>query len=106
LFLSLLLRPAISTLFPYTTLFRSQPTAVKLLKSEALVHSPDLLERFKREGEALRQLNHPNIVKMLSAFEDNHQHYIVMEYDDIVDRKSTRLNSSHLGISYAVFCLK
>jgi predicted ATPase len=41
---------------------------------------PDILERFKREGEALRQLNHPNIVKMLDAVEEDAQHYLVMEY--------------------------
>jgi predicted ATPase len=58
----------------------NQLIALKLLKPEVLIYNPDLLERFKREGEALSQLNHPNIVKMLTAFEENNQHYIVMEY--------------------------
>jgi len=40
----------------------------------------DLIERFRREGEALRDLNHPNIVKLLDAIEDNDEHYLIMEY--------------------------
>lgn len=39
-----------------------------------------MLERFAREGDALRQLNHPNIVKMLAAIEEDGQYYLVMEY--------------------------
>ena len=39
-----------------------------------------LIERFKREGEALRQLNHPNIVKMLDAVTIHDKHYLIMEY--------------------------
>src|SRR5260221_7803506 len=57
-----------------------QPVAVKRLKSEALAESPDLIERFRREGEVLRQLNHPNIVKVLDTLEENNQYYLVMEY--------------------------
>src|SRR5258705_4775779 len=64
-------RPPRSTLFPYTTLFRS-PTVITCL---SLMMS-DVPQTFP---------------KLRWAF---------------VDRKSTRLNSSHLGISYAVFCLK
>ncbi len=52
--------------------------AVKALKTE-IAHA-EMIERFKREGEALRDLNHPNIVKMLDAFEHDGQHYLVMEY--------------------------
>ncbi|MBZ0308615.1 MAG: serine/threonine protein kinase, partial [Anaerolineae bacterium] len=55
------------------------PVAIKVLKN-SLQTEPDHLERFAREGEALRQLNHPNIVKILATFEENGQHYIVMEY--------------------------
>ena len=55
----------------------------------------DLIERFKREGEALRDLNHPNIVKMLDALEHNGQHYLIMEYvsgGDLADLlKASRL---------------
>lgn len=52
--------------------------AVKLLRPE--VTSDKTIERFRREGEALRDLNHPNIVKMLDMFEHDGQHYLVMEY--------------------------
>jgi serine/threonine protein kinase len=41
---------------------------------------PELVERFRREGEALRRLNHPNIVKVLAAVEETGQPYLVMEY--------------------------
>src|ERR1035441_10793295 len=60
----------------------NREVAIKVLP-EAVANDPDRLARFTREAQVLASLNHPNI-----------------------DRKSTRLNSSHLGISYAVFCLK
>src|SRR5260221_9367149 len=71
-------RPPRSTLFPYTTLFRSGVAFVL-----------DLTERKHVEG-ALRdaQANLAHVVRVTT------------------DRKSTRLNSSHTVISYAVFCLK
>lgn len=52
--------------------------AIKQLKPDLV--QDDILERFKREGEALRDLNHPNIVKMLDALEDDGKHYLIMEY--------------------------
>jgi predicted ATPase/tRNA A-37 threonylcarbamoyl transferase component Bud32 len=55
-----------------------EQVAVKALKSE--VAQSEMIERFRREGEALRELNHPNIVKMLDALEHDGQHYLVMEY--------------------------
>src|SRR5438045_7240355 len=73
-------RPPTSTLFPYTTLFRSSGITVATLLS--------LYEDFPEYGRAL----HVNIPESGDAVPE--------------DRKSTRLNSSHLGISYAVFCLK
>lgn len=54
------------------------PVAIKQLKQDRT--SSQLLERFKREGEALRALNHPNIVKMWDAVEQDGEQYIVMEY--------------------------
>ena len=57
-----------------------QPVAIKVLKPEVVATNPDLVERFIREGEALRQLNHPNIVKMLAVARQDGQHYLVMEY--------------------------
>ena len=56
------------------------PVAIKRLKPEIVAANPTLVERFVREGEALRQLNHPNIVKLLAAVEQDGQHYLVMEY--------------------------
>ena len=58
----------------------NQPVAVKLLKRELTVGDPEMVTRFKLEGEALRQLNHPNIVKMLGADEVDGVNYLVMEY--------------------------
>ncbi len=54
--------------------------AVKCFKSEIASGDAELLERFAREGEVLRQLNHPNIVKVLATIDDKDRHYIVMEY--------------------------
>ncbi len=54
--------------------------AVKALNPEVLARDPGMLERFIREGEALRRLNHPNIVRMIAAVEDHGQHYLVMEF--------------------------
>src|SRR5256885_10611816 len=74
-------RPPRSTLFPYTTLFRSSQTGIA---------------RFFRNGN--RQVGEPRLPKSGQLELTN-----PMERRD---RKSTRLNSSHLVISYAVFCLK
>jgi predicted ATPase len=57
-----------------------QSVAVKLLKAEAVAEDPQMVERFIREGEALRQLNHPNIVRALDTAVEDGQHYLVMEY--------------------------
>ncbi len=57
-----------------------KPIAVKALKTQVVEQDPKLLERFRREGAALKELDHPNIVKMLAAIEDEGQHYLVMEY--------------------------
>src|SRR5262245_65285129 len=80
-------RPPRSTLFPYTTLFRSV---------SYLVGAP---------GAGLRNM----FVMMNNARLGVGQQGVALgeaAYQHALDRKSTRLNSSHLGISYAVFCLK
>lgn len=56
------------------------PVAIKVLKREVVAYDPDIMQRFVREGQALSKLNHPNIVKILTAIEEQDQHYIVMEY--------------------------
>src|SRR5690349_24257436 len=94
----MLRRPPRSTLFPYTTLFRS------FKRAEALFHAPTLALGLAR------------------AYTANGKYVAAQEtYNRIIregvpanappafakaDRKSTRLNSSHVEISYAVFCLK
>ncbi len=56
------------------------PVAIKILRPEVILDAPDLVERFRREGEVLRGLNHPNIVKVLATLEEGGQGYIVMNY--------------------------
>src|SRR3712207_9034429 len=90
-FFLMIRRPPRSTLFPYTTLFRSvEREAVRTARSRVLgdaaafhVEARDFVAALHREPD--RAL-------------------VVGDYER--DRKSTRLNSSHANISYAVFCLK
>src|SRR5256885_12736895 len=75
-------RPPRSTLFPYTTLFRSESISVGrvlVMRNSSSADQPRAAQRRPHEGEQAAEQ---------------------------ADRKSTRLNSSHLVISYAVFCLK
>src|SRR2546430_6525501 len=92
-------RPPRSTLFPYTTLFRS-PDLVIYLQARQEV----LLQRIKRRGREFERKFDPDYLAELSRTYNDFFH----RYDDtpLLDRKSTRLNSSHSQISYAVFCLK
>src|SRR2546430_7789638 len=86
-------RPPRSTLFPYTTLFRSyMQTDASLLEINPLLVT--------KEGNVLA-------LDAKMNFDDNalFRHPDIVEMRDL-DRKSTRLNSSHSQISYAVFCLK
>src|SRR2546430_11569033 len=84
-------RPPRSTLFPYTTLFRS----LDVLESE--------MERSRRTGRPFSVL----LLDLdgLKTINDRHGH-LIGSRALCRDRKSTRLNSSHSQISYAVFCLK
>src|SRR5256884_6682975 len=100
-------RPPRSTLFPYTTLFRSRIT----YRIDDLVHHQVAV----RARKVLRPFDGLDvIVKMLGAFRkigeilvrqvaEELLHVLASQLDE--DRKSTRLNSSHGYISYAVFCL-
>src|SRR5688572_31102395 len=92
-------RPPRSTLFPYTTLFRS---AVRALDQEQLERAFALqLQRHARRGlETARKQQRSNDAL---AKQRAHGGRVVVCRED---RKSTRLNSSHSQISYAVFCLK
>src|SRR5256885_3381380 len=89
-------RPPRSTLFPYTTLFRSEVLAKGVAFGAQLVGAPGVGERFLQSRIGLspqRLVSARQPVAGLGIFVGG-------------DRKSTRLNSSHLVISYAVFCLK
>src|SRR5256885_8081678 len=84
-------RPPRSTLFPYTTLFRSPANIAARLELVDLLLARGAADDAAAQLEALqRQL--PQLPREAARF--------------FQDRKSTRLNSSHLVISYAVFCLK
>src|SRR2546426_6484715 len=89
-------RPPRSTLFPYTTLFRSRRVA-RLRPRHPLARGPRSDARDARRGEGGR----PGGLSELHGGGDRPEG---VRQDQ--DRKSTRLNSSHLVISYAVFCLK
>src|SRR5206468_10764803 len=96
----LLPRPPSSTLFPYTTLFRSDEHA----------HQHDPLEAVAQEhvGPAEQRRAHERHVEVLAVGASEHGEDLEAEHREAPeeDRKSTRLNSSHDQISYAVFCLK
>src|SRR3712207_7394727 len=89
-FVLMIRQPPRSTLFPYTTLFRS-------LRLHIAVDEPLLV----REAERARDLDHE-----LERLPHRQRPASLDEVLQVLDRKSTRLNSSHANISYAVFCLK
>src|SRR5438034_7038137 len=92
----MILRPPISPLFPYTTLFRSLFGLLPALQSSRT----DLNEALKSGGGTVgvsRKLSRMALATFQVAFS------LALL---VGDRKSTRLNSSHTVISYAVFCLK
>src|SRR3712207_8971883 len=96
MFFLMIRRPPRSTLFPYTTLFRSQ----------VLVKIRDAADVHQRGGQ---EAAHPEVDDQ-AALDDLDDRAVDRlaglggAFD--LDRKSTRLNSSHANISYAVFCLK
>jgi serine/threonine protein kinase len=57
-----------------------ETVAVKVLDPAIVARDPEILERFRREGDALRKLNHPNIVRMVDTIEEDGHHYLVMEF--------------------------
>src|SRR5688572_32231131 len=84
-------RPPRSTLFPYTTLFRSAEFIAHLLDPQ----EDPLIEKALQSSAAFRSLRANKDAAKTAELAKS-----------IIDRKSTRLNSSHSQISYAVFCLK
>src|SRR3712207_8625043 len=86
-------RPPRSTLFPYTTLFRSKKTLFACDELSGFIHAcglvrPDGIDTLEPKSVKKKQ-KQPSFAAGVNR-----------------DRKSTRLNSSHANISYAVFCLK
>lgn len=77
---SLIGQGAMGTVYRAVDRLSGELVAVKHLKPELLAANPRQLDRFAREGELLRQLNHPNIVQVLATAEEGGQHFIVMEY--------------------------
>ena len=71
---------AMGTVYRGLDLLTRQPVAIKLLKPDLVAGNQEMLERFIREAETLRKLNHPNIVHMIAAVDEGDRHYIVMEY--------------------------
>src|SRR5205814_9060778 len=93
--------PPISTLFPYTTLFRSrwpigadQPCAINS-EQDRQVLDTDVVDQLIVGALQKGRIDRHHRLQALARQSGGER-----------DRKSTRLNSSHLGISYAVFCLK
>src|SRR3712207_8908996 len=91
-------RPPRSTLFPYTTLFRSEGGVPQ--RERAGVE--DLVGVVRRHGD----LRRTDQVELLALDPVHVVGGLAQEAGPVQDRKSTRLNSSHANISYAVFCLK
>src|SRR5258705_7758932 len=89
-------RPPRSTLFPYTTLFRSVWQKMNAPRFD------NIMVNTKTVGAEAT----PEGIKVSFAPAKDGITVPEPQVYDLVDRKSTRLNSSHLGISYAVFCLK
>src|SRR3712207_7512414 len=92
-------RPPRSTLFPYTTLFRSGRVAVGVVGADGRQHH-GRVDRVEERG-LLRSAAVVRDLQDVGAHVD-----AAVEQVALRDRKSTRLNSSHANISYAVFCLK
>src|SRR3712207_7567895 len=92
-------RPPRSTLFPYTTLFRSgddRDVVVRPVPDDPL--DERVAQPVHRDRGQLADRGHQPVGALVDAG--------AALLDQPVDRKSTRLNSSHANISYAVFCLK
>src|SRR5256885_10759017 len=98
-------RPPRSTLFPYTTLFRSDSGAGFQLALDETYVIGDLKRGSHVQFKLTRRSAGDSLhIQTRERFVQNSWYHVAVVSDG--DRKSTRLNSSHLVISYAVFCLK
>src|SRR3712207_7676601 len=91
-------RPPRSTLFPYTTLFRSEVDQTDGAEQTTPTNDP------AEGGEEIVVTGIRQSLRNSQAIKRNSD--VVVDSVTAEDRKSTRLNSSHANISYAVFCLK
>src|SRR3712207_7620147 len=98
-------RPPRSTLFPYTTLFRSAGWVDAVVGGGGLIQLPALLIGLPDSTPPAAILG-TNKISSVWGTATSSLTYAVKVRPDWRDRKSTRLNSSHANISYAVFCLK
>src|SRR5687768_18165971 len=98
-FFLMIRRPPRSTLFPYTTLFRSNGLAIAAGDARADETIDEIGEKYDRQHHRQQLLPHHD----QAAHQHHNDHHC---RERTLDRKSTRLNSSHGYISYAVFCLK
>jgi len=91
-------RGGMGTVFYGVDSYTGHAVAIKRLDSEMVAENPEAVDRFQREAEALRILNHPNIIKVLATFSEAdsygaNTYYIVMEYasggslHDLLDRQ-------------------
>src|SRR5690606_40833993 len=106
-FLSLpIRRPPRSKLFPYTTLFRSLQKGVSAF-SKLIELAPETDAAYLYRAKTYRLIDDAETPE--GQFVQDYAKFIEMvtaKGAEAIDRKSTRLNSSHVKISYAVFCLK
>src|SRR5256885_6844573 len=99
-------RPPRSTLFPYTTLFRSRGRGSAVLAATGQQRHGRQRGKQNNQQQAARHKARENPSKDKSKPAGALALAGACDYIQSRDRKSTRLNSSHLVISYAVFCLK
>src|SRR3712207_8509327 len=99
-------RPPRSTLFPYTTLFRSLERAALLGRAGGPAVAALVVEDRADLAAVARSLEVPGVEVQRVPVDEDQGERLVRRGRAAEDRKSTRLNSSHANISYAVFCLK
>src|SRR5690625_6979930 len=90
----------LSTLFPYTTLFRSIPQRYAMIEGMGYL----FIEQHDSQPSPRIKVLRNMVVRLYRLALARASHVFLLNPDE--DRKSTRLNSSHVAISYAVFCLK